>query len=281
MIKHNYHTHTFFCDGKESPKAFLKSATDKGFETLGFSAHAEVPFDNEWSIRPGATKDYVAAVNALKSNDLGVEIILGLEADYIPGVSTSFNVLKNDYALDYIIGSVHLVKPVGEDKLWFIDGPAEGYENGIETLFKKEAKVAVKQFYFQSMEMLQTQQFDIIGHLDKVKMNNKGRYFSTQEKWYKDLVSETLRLMKEKNVIMEVNTRGKYKGKTLEFFPAVEIVREAKTWDIPILISSDAHHPLELNLLFDEALEMIRQQGYAEVMQYCRGNWIAKGINEL
>jgi len=280
MTKQNYHTHTTFCDGKESPGAFLQSAADKGFQAIGFSAHAEVPFDNEWSIRPGGTQAYVQAVNTLKSNALGVEVLLGLEADYIPGISRDFEAVKQAFALEYVIGSVHLVKPKGAEKLWFIDGPAAGYDNGIETLFEKDAKAAVCQFYRQSMEMLDSQQFDIIGHLDKVKMNNKGRFFATEDKWYRDLVSETLRLIKEKGVIMEVNTRGKYKGKTAEFFPAVTIVKEAKSLNIPIVISSDAHHPSELDLLFEESLQMVQEQGYTELMQYHQGTWKAKGINE-
>ena len=43
MIKANYHTHSTWCDGKESPRKMIQAAVAKGFEVIGFSSHAMLP----------------------------------------------------------------------------------------------------------------------------------------------------------------------------------------------------------------------------------------------
>ena len=48
---------------------------------------------------------------------------------------------------------------------------------------------------------------NIVGHFDKVKMHNKDRYFKEDETWYRDLVIQTIDLMKEEDLICEVNAR--------------------------------------------------------------------------
>ena len=72
------------------------------------------------------------------------------------------------------------------DELWFIDGPDKNYVIGIENIFNNDIKKAVTNYYRQIQEMVITQKPDIIGHLDKIKMNNKARFFSEDEKWYKE-----------------------------------------------------------------------------------------------
>ena len=44
MILTNYHAHTNFCDGKESPEAMVREAIACGFQIFGFSAHSIHPF---------------------------------------------------------------------------------------------------------------------------------------------------------------------------------------------------------------------------------------------
>ena len=45
MIKTNFHTHTTFCDGKNTAEEVVLSAIEKGFSAIGFSGHGYTPFD--------------------------------------------------------------------------------------------------------------------------------------------------------------------------------------------------------------------------------------------
>ena len=44
MIKTNYHTHTEFCDAKNTAEEMVLAAIEKNFSILGFSSHAMYPF---------------------------------------------------------------------------------------------------------------------------------------------------------------------------------------------------------------------------------------------
>ncbi|MEI7594691.1 MAG: histidinol-phosphatase [Bacteroidota bacterium] len=274
MILQNYHTHTLFCDGKQAPEEYLKRASEHGFYALGYSAHAEVPFENEWSIKPNKTNDYVEAINNLKTNSYGIEVFLGLEADYIPGLTTDFEIIRKKNNLDYIIGSIHLVRKANSDDLWFIDGPAEGYDKGLYELFDGNIKEGVKAFFDQTNEMISTQKFEIIGHLDKIKMNNKNRFFNEFELWFRNLINETLVLIKEKGIIVELNTRGLYKGRSKTFFPDVWTIEQCRKMKIPIIVNSDAHHADDLIGFFSEAEAALKEIGIKEIMKYNKNTWI-------
>ena len=43
--KRNYHTHTDFCDGQNTPEEMAEAAAKKGFTALGFSGHSYTDFD--------------------------------------------------------------------------------------------------------------------------------------------------------------------------------------------------------------------------------------------
>ena len=45
MRKVNLHTHTCFCDGKNTPEEMVISAIEKGMDVLGFSGHSSSSFD--------------------------------------------------------------------------------------------------------------------------------------------------------------------------------------------------------------------------------------------
>ncbi|MBO5371040.1 MAG: PHP domain-containing protein, partial [Clostridia bacterium] len=39
MILEDLHTHTTYCDGKDSPEDMVKTAIEKGLRVIGFSGH--------------------------------------------------------------------------------------------------------------------------------------------------------------------------------------------------------------------------------------------------
>lgn len=275
MNDFNLHTHSCFCDGKEAPEKYVKQAIDIGFHTLGFSGHAPLPFENTFSIKNNDILNYCNTILKLKKKyKEKINIFLSLEMDYIPGISWDFSVLKNNYNLDYSIGSVHLVKNDNNEKLWFIDGAkAEIYDNGLDEIFNGNIKEGVSHYYNQINNMILFQKPDILGHFDKIKMHNKNRYFSEQELWYKKLVKQSLKLVSEKNVIVEVNTRGIYKERCNSLFPGEDILHQMYMLDIPITLSSDAHHPLELNKYFEEAKYILKNTGFKNLMYFSDQGW--------
>lgn len=271
----NFHTHTLYCDGSAEPEAYVKQAIALGFHSLGFSGHAPIPLKNEFSIKEEELPTYCDTIRKLsKKYKDQIHIFLALEIDYIPNITKNFQDFSESYKLDYTIGSVHLVANPENKQLWFIDGRKTAtYDNGLQQVFNGDIKTAVKAFYHQINQMIITQNPDIIGHLDKIKMNNKNRFFTQDEKWYKDLVNETITVIKEKGSIVEVNTRGLYKNRSDELFPSTLILKELHRLEIPVTISADAHKPEELHLLFHETATILKEIGFKTAMIFNKGKW--------
>ncbi|MCB0806570.1 MAG: histidinol-phosphatase [Bacteroidales bacterium] len=267
----NLHTHSYFCDGKEAPEEYVKKAIDLGFHTLGFSSHAPVPFKNKFAIREERLTSYFSTVRDLRNKyRKKINLLLSLEIDFIPGITKDFAEFEKEGDLDYTIGGIHLIRKKGIEDLWFIDGPLqERYDEGLHKLFNGHGRNGAEAYYSQLHEMVATQKPDIIAHFDKIKMHNKERYFSEEESWYKDRVWKTLKFIaSETNCIMEVNTRGLYKKRADTYFPSPEILEQVHHLKIPVTLNSDAHHPEELNKYFPEAMAMIKDIGFKELVYF-------------
>jgi histidinol-phosphatase (PHP family) len=274
-LKANHHTHSLYSDGNSQPEEYILQAIKLNFDILGFTEHSPLPFDNSFSFKSENKETYFRLMAGLKSQYAGrIKVYSGMEMDFIPGMSEDFASARKEYNLDYLIGSVHLVRPEHSGKLWFTDGPRqETYDEGVRTLFGGDIRKAVTTYYRQVNQMIETQDFEIIGHFDKIKMHNRGRFFSEDENWYKALVNETQHLIKEKGLIVEVNTRGIYKNRSETTFPGYNILKEISRKGIPVMINSDAHHPHELDGEFVTALTLLKAAGIREVVCFNHMEW--------
>ncbi len=294
-MSQNLHTHTTFSDGSDDPLQYIESALAQGMSSIGFSDHSPLPFANTFALREEETGAYCEAIVKLKEEIQGsdianakykvqnakckMQIFLGMEADFIPGMGHSFSYFKDNFPLDYLIGSVHLVRNTHSGDLWFIDGPDPAtYDEGLTSIFGGDIRKGVAGYYHQINEMLTTSKMDIIGHFDKIKMHNRGRFFLESDPWYVNLVDETLDLVKQTGVIIEVNTRGLYKKRSDTLFPGPVVLKKIHELKIPVIISSDAHKPAEVSMLFDETADLLWNLGFRELMSLTPSGWATVSV---
>ena len=272
----NFHTHSHYCDGSDHPERYVEEAISKGFHSLGFSSHAPVPFQNTFAIQSEEKlAEYCSTIRGLQEKYSGIiRLFLGLEIDHIPGLMPGFDAFRKTCRLDYTIGSVHLVSNGEGSRLWFIDGPRkETYDQGLKVTFGGDHRKAVTAYYEQIMEMVTEQRPDVAGHLDKVKMHNKGRYFSESDPWYRQLVYSTLETIKKQGTIVEVNTRGIYKKRSDSLFPSPWVLEKIAEMNIPVTISSDAHRPSELDGHYEQAGRAVLNAGIRNIMILGEDGW--------
>ncbi len=284
MINFNFHQHSNFSDGAVDPELYVEMGLKLGLSAMGFSEHSPLPFDNPFSLKLENVDNYIETIDQLKDKYSGsIKLYRALEMDFIPDISDDFTYWKNKCKTDYLIGSVHLVKPGSksfrDNELWFTDGPKhETYDRGLEKFFDGDIRKAVTTFYYQTNQMIETQDFDVLGHMDKIKMHNQDRFFTEDETWYQNLVDECLELVKQKGLIVEVNTRGIYKKRSVCLFPDGLTLQKVKHHNIPIILSSDAHQPNELNLGFTDAISKLSEMGFKEVMYFDDGVWCPRSL---
>ncbi len=95
--KSNLHTHSVYCDGKDTPRRLVETALEKGFGTLGFSGHSHTDFDESWCMSRENTLLYRGEIARLKEEYAGrIRILCGVEQDYYSDASPA--------GYDYVIG---------------------------------------------------------------------------------------------------------------------------------------------------------------------------------
>ena len=76
----NYHTHTTFCDGKNTVEEVVLSAIERGFDAIGFSGHGHTAFDFTYCMMD--MDAYLAEVHRVREKyKKEIEVYAGVEED--------------------------------------------------------------------------------------------------------------------------------------------------------------------------------------------------------
>jgi histidinol-phosphatase (PHP family) len=274
----NFHTHSNFCDGKSTLKEHIQKAKELNLKSLGFSSHAPIPFDCKWCMKQGDFERYLQSIEVLKRNTKEVELYAGLEVDYIPNLISPSDFRNN---LDYTIGSIHFVDAFADGKPWEIDGLHTLFLDGLEKIFKNDFKSAFTRYYELTREMVRNSPPTIVGHLDKIKIQNpQNKFFDETESWCQQEVKDTIKAIKKSGAIVEVNTRGIYQKKTTDTYPSSWILELINQESIPITLSSDAHHADDLINQFEPISILLKKIGFKKIHILCEGEWKPFTFNE-
>ncbi|NQU99941.1 MAG: histidinol-phosphatase HisJ [Parcubacteria group bacterium] len=273
----NYHTHSKYSDGKSSLEEHVQKAIDLKMHSLGFSDHA--PFESStlpWHMKESLLNSYLNEAERLKEKYRDkLDLYTGLEIDYIEGM----NRLAEFKNLDYKIGSVHYLGRFKNEEYYGFDHNKEGFEKGLEKIYSGDIKKLVKTYYETTSKMLLEDKPDIVGHVDLIKKFNKGNiYFNENEKWYREEIYKCLNVLAKSGCIMEINTRGLYRGHIETFYPSSFIIKKAFELNIPVTISVDAHNINDLCLYFDEAVKMLKEIGYENISVLEKGIWVERRL---
>ncbi len=242
-MKVNYHTHTTGSDGELKPEDWIKIGIEKKFDVLGIAGHYHFPagFRN-WGNEFYSDEHYKELKNLKKKYENKIEVLVNVEFDCLEDYKKWINGEATKRKYDYRFISVHFIK-VGKEYL-----PLDYSEKNFQKMIKDIGgiKKLVKIYYSSLRNAIKTGCFDVVGHLDIIKIWNKDKkYFSGQENWYKKEIQKTLKLIKKKNMKVDFNTAG-LRNPCNEQYPSLDILKEIKKREIPLLIGTDAHKPEEL-----------------------------------
>jgi histidinol-phosphatase (PHP family) len=274
----NFHTHSSFCDGKGELSEYVQEAKKLKMLSLGFSSHAPVPFPTKWCMKSERLPEYLESVRKLKVLNQDLDIYAGLEVDFIPGI-TSPNVFKNK--LDYTIGSVHFVEVLPDGTGWEIDGTHASFLEGFEKIFHSNVKDTIVRYLELTREMILTACPTIVGHMDKIKIQNvDGKFFDEHDSWYQEEIRKTIDVIDSSGAMVEVNTRGIYQKKSTTTYPSPWILELLHQKNIPVTINSDAHHPSNIVSEFSNTASLLKTIGFKTISILHEGSWKAFSFDE-
>lgn len=245
------HCHTPLCrHALGTPLEYAAAAQRAGLKGIIFTCHCPLPDRISADVRMAPTEyaHYHAIVIAARDAFAGrVDVRLGLESDYFPGVEPWLRELHQRYPLHHVLGSVHM--QTGHYKRRYFTGDVFAYQ----------------QIYFQHLaEAAETGLYDTLAHPDLVK--NEAPEQWSFERIQPD-IERALDRIAATGVAMELNTSGVQKAYP-EMNPGREMLRLMHARGIPVVIGADAHRPERVGDRYREALHLLAEVGYGEVSYF-------------
>ena len=271
MRKAVFHTHCSYCDGRAPMEEFVVRSISAGFSAYGISSHAPIE-GMKWTVDKADMDDYLSEFRRLKQKYAAdLELYVGLEADYLDGELNPATDYIRSLPLDYIIGSVHLLRtPSGE--VVDTDTGIENFTRLLNTCFGGDLWFMVEEYFKASERMVRLGGFDFIGHMDKISYNasliDEDLVFSDRDRKLFDNYSA---LIAESGLMVEVNTKSFLKRGV--FYPHVRHFSSLHELGIPVVVNSDAHAPDLIEVGIKEALAGLKAAGYDSVRQLVCGKW--------
>ena len=238
------HNHTPLCNhASGSIETFVQKAIEQRIDIFGFSDHAPMNFDTHYRMGFHEMESYESEVLHVKEKYHNeIEILLAYEVDFLEAYIDE-RVLARE--VDYLIGSVHFLGRWGFDNPEFI---GEYHHQNIDEIWER---------YFEAIEaMAHTRFFDIVGHLDLIKV---FKFLPTKD--IRLIADKAIKAIKKANMVIEINTAGIRKP-IGEQYPSVQLMELIAEADIPITFGSDAHELSHIGLEKEAMINFARHYGY-------------------
>ncbi len=273
MIKQNLHTHSIYCDGKNTIEEIVLSAIEKGFTILGFSGHGYNRPIDDYSMTRENTKLYYSDVEYVKNKYKDkIKIYLGIEQDYF-----GRNFVNHKF-LEYIIGSVHFIKVGNEYKP--VDLSSDVTDYIIKEYFNGDFLSYAKLYYEEVKKMSYWEEVDIIGHIDLLmKFNDDEKYIKFNNYDYLNIAYDCIDTIIKNNKIIEVNTGAISRGYRTSPYPHIKLLEYIDKNNGKICLNSDCHEKTNLDCYYEEALKIIKQCGFDKMMYLSDNGFVLQNIN--
>ena len=235
----NLHSHTEFCDGRNTMQEMIEAARLKGFGVWGFTPHAPIGIESPCNMKEDDVPLYLSQIERLRVLYPDMKILLGMEVDYLDGARGPACKSVGGYGLDYVIGSVHFI-PNQEGLFVDIDGSANRFRENLERHFGGDLDYVVRTFWRQTQAMIRHGGLDIVGHIDKIAQNASSvRPDIEDTEEYRQMAEETIEMAVEKKLAIEINT--KHYEKYGRFYPNPRYWERIVRAGVSMPINTDAH----------------------------------------
>jgi len=249
-MDYDFHTHSTYSDG-HLLKIMALRADKIGLEKLGVTDHCNVSERTEMKLQKkelgfNLDKTYKLRKEALKSinKEFDVEILDGVEMDFHPDDREEIISFLQKAEFQYSIGSVHRIENVNIQ--------VEPYF----TSFSKSRRRSIVEKYFEKQrQLIESEIFDIVSHIDLVERNKHLRGLSTREDHMK-----VIEALKNSKTIPEINA-GRINRGLKEFHPTQQFLELFKNEEIPVTIGTDSHSPEEIEERNPQLREKIEKEG--------------------
>lgn len=233
----NLHTHTWRCKHADGDAIdYARVAARQGGRVLGMADHCPLP-DGRWeSVRMDLSQlpDYVAAVAHARSQVPELQILQGLECEYLPEFHDFYQqVLLSDFDCDYLVAAAH-----------YVELPSGDWVTAFGTLHDRQVLTAYVQ---QCQRSIDSGLFAFLAHPDLMGCSPVA--------WNLDFAAasrDICRLAAAAGLPLELNTYGPRKPLiptptgTRPMYPWRPFWEIAAAEGVSVVVNSDAHTPADV-----------------------------------
>lgn len=240
----NYHTHTPRCNhATGAEEEYVSHAIERGLKIFGFSDHTPQFFPGDYysfmRMYPNQLEDYCQTVRNLRQKYRGqLQIPLGLEAEFYPGIWGELLPRLQDAGIEYLILGQH----------WLGDEQGEHGSGGATA-----DESLLRRYCHQVMDAFETGKFTYLAHPDLFR-------FVGDREIYRRHMRELVRAAQQAGIPLEINLLGILYNK---HYPNEEFWALAAEEGCPVILGMDAHAPEQVQNPEPEkkALELVRLFG--------------------
>lgn len=256
MERIDAHSHSAYSGhGHGTVHDMVMSALDLGLTTFVQSEHLVLPEgmdpNFETSMSEETMQRYIDDVHeereTLASQGAAMDLVLGIEADWLEGRSAELECLCKPF--EYVLGSVHFLerRPIDDSRdlcLWD--------ELGVDGVWRA---------YFDAWIDMASNPGPItcFAHPDLAKKYGWFPSFDARDHYHEMAVAAA-----RSGRMVEVNTSGLRKDAKL-MYPSLELLTMFKDAGVECTIGSDAHAPKDVSANYEDAVELMRVAGYEYV----------------
>lgn len=252
----DYHMHTPLCQHAAGPmEAYVETAIEQGRREIGFSDHNPLPNGFGTNVRMAESEldYYVNRVTELQFQYRGqINVLLGLEMDFVDGLEDYLARQIASYPFDYIIGSIHYL-----DRSCTVGSWTKHYPGTPDEQWTR--------YCTQLRKLAHSGLCDIMAHFDVVNRSGKQ---PTQAGL--DQITAALEDVATTGVCIEINTSG-YRHKDVlkpQPYPDLPFIEKALALGIPLTVNSDAHAPDQVGFRFAEMEKFLKQHGCRQLARF-------------
>lgn len=242
------HMHTPLCKhAVGQPEEYARRAEQRNLKGIIVTCHNPIPSIWGPQVRMDISQfdNYVAMVKrARKEFEYRVDVRLGMETDYVPGMEKWIRELHSRAEFHHVLGSVHPQIPEYRERYF------------------KGDWVAFQELYFEHLAMAaESGLFDTLAHPDLVK-NCSPENWNLERSM--EAINQALDRIAATGVSMELNTSGVNKS-IPEMNPNPTMLEQMCRRGIPVVIGADAHQPKRVGDGYVQALYLLLAAGYHSV----------------
>lgn len=262
----DYHIHNHFSpDSEAQTQNIINKAIKENLKYIALTNHAEWFIKGEGVVSKfnleEATirfKNIKKEIQNLSKINPQINIAFGTEIQYGEKDMKNVDIFIEQMNFDFILGSIHNLDNIN----------IASHIHARDFFKNKNEDIAYNKYFKDMLKLVSWGNIDSIAHFDIIKKYGTKKYGKFEAKKYKNKIKEILKIMKSKNIAMEINT-GSVKERCKDIFPSKDILEYCLEIGLNnFTIGSDAHKANQIGQNFNLVEKILKELNIKKINSY-------------